>query len=560
MRRQSSRSTSRGYSILELTIGLAILSTVVVAGLRFYKEQVDLDQARILAKVYQNMNAAIGNYLTLYYFELRSLPPVCSTLTLAEGGGPSGVDLSNCALDIPDAQDQLNQINSTQPKPPVRVANAMQPTVTELVRLGLLHRQASEIPPYAHHKTVRNSQGTFEPFRFAFLLEHVCVAAPRIPAVKNLPQCTEANQDLRTYVFNTQPYHGPNASDAAKQASWLGEVAVKAGPDAAMTTSITPNPGELYGYKGAWELKNPLRNLSTSKGVTSLVVMVNGFGASGFLQFTRRDGSMWPTDNWDFNQKDITNMRRLEVTDRMKIPKKTLGASCDFATESTAFDDVARALMICDKDPADATKFMWLHTRGKGAANWDDYIDVTVEAKPLKPNSKESEHATTVSFVNTSDPKQSVKWRTLAATGFWPQAQSRFQFETLNSSLYGMPVVLQNHTNGYRQQIQDQGCAETASWVNVPLWSAIATVSGGIGGWSSPEGVVGGVFGGGGNVTGWAQGWANGWCSKWKENWQYVSQTPEFKLAVDASSKQWQLYADMKFGGVLTVRFHKLYQ
>jgi hypothetical protein len=569
MRHARTPKKARGYAIFELTIVTCLITSAIVFSLKYYKYQYELDRAQILAKIYQNLNAAIGTYMTVYYFELRQLDKTCSTLALGEGSAPSAVDFSICGLDIPMLDDQLNQLTT---KPPVKIANALQPTVAELVSLGLLHKETSEIPPFAHRNTVRNSSGLFEPFRFAFLIEHACVGATRMPSANSLPSCLNNNQDLRTYVFNTQPYFGPHASDADKQLSWLGEVAVKAGADAAMTTSLTPLPGELYGHKGAWQLDNPLRNVSTGRGMTHMVVMVNGYGSSGLLQLTRRDGSMWPTDHWNFNQKDITNIRRLEVTDRMKIPKKTLGTSCDFATESTAFDDAARALMICDKDPADPLKATWLHTRGKGAANWDDYIDVTLMARP-NSSSRNSGVDTLVTFASAKGPLDKMNYSQLPSPSNWTAATFSYELEGLDAALYGMPIIMENTALDYRQEIRDDWCP--------------AHMGGGIFGVLGGTLVVTGVFGGGlslggpvpylgvlsatmigaaglgtGPVIGAAAGPVATGCvyPDQKQNWWPTAQNPEFKLAVNPTTKKWQLYTDMRYGGQLTVRFHKLYQ
>jgi hypothetical protein len=164
------------------------------------------------------------------------------------------------------------------------------------------------------------------------------------------------------------------------------------------------------------------------------------------MQLTRRDGSMWPTDNWDFNQMEIRNVKGLEVTGRLVVPKKKLGDTCDFNTERTAFDDDARAFLICDKNVADLSKSTWLHTRGKGAANWEDYIDVTLTAIPRRPNSKESDHDTYVTFADAKGPTQ--KSKTPIVPAIWKEAGSRFEFEDLDFSLYGMPTLLEQHTLG----------------------------------------------------------------------------------------------------------------
>ena len=133
---------------------------------------------------------------------------------------------TGCALKLPQLDEQLIPVPGAVG---LEVANGLQPTLAELVSLGLLNPETTETPAFGHHRLVFNAKGQFEPFRFAFLIDHACIGPPRLPLPPSVPPCAATNQDLRSLVFNTQPYFSPNASDAARQAQWLGEVMVKAG-------------------------------------------------------------------------------------------------------------------------------------------------------------------------------------------------------------------------------------------------------------------------------------------------------------------------------------------
>ena len=580
---------NRGFTLFEMSIVVALATTAIVLSLQYYRKQALIDQAHILAQQYKKLNAAIGTYMTVYYYELRNLPAQCSILALREGSAPTqSPPTQACSLTLPQLDDQLAQIPNAVG---FKLANALQPTLAELVGLGILSKETSDIPPFPHHNTVYNAQREFERFRFAFLIDHACVGAPRIPLPDNLPPCADTNQDLRSLVFNTQPYFGLNAGHAAQHAHLMGEVMVKAGADAAMTTSATPLPGELYGYRASWQLKNPIRNRtdqgkdqgtdqdkdqSKDRGMFNMVAMMNGFGASGFLQFTRRDGSLWPTDHWNFNKKNLHDVARLESAegdfgDKLAIPYKELGTSCatdrkvaeikpkdgiNGKLDGIAFDRAAKAMLICDNGK-------WLHSRGKGAANWEDYIDVMIKADHDDLGMKFSwtvtspEAATKPTKTAFNIPTDSDEWKTT----------SGFHVNTgLDPGQWGMPLVLEANTRGHRKMMEDSWChysmglVETASFggalVGVGVGVATYGVVTGIGVFSGG----GGGGGGGGPVATAGLGISQNWCVDKNRQWTPIAQKPEHQLSVDPTSKSWILRSDMHKGGVLTVRFHKLYQ
>jgi prepilin-type N-terminal cleavage/methylation domain-containing protein len=566
---------SRGFTLFEMSIVLVLLTTVIVFGLQYYRKQALIDQAHILAQQYKKLNAAIGTYMTVYYHELRDLPASCSNLAMREGAAPAvPAPDPACSLTLPQLDDQLAQIpNATG----FTLANAMQPTMAELVGLGFLSRETSDIPAFAHHNTVYNANGVFERFRFAFLIDHACVGPPRTPLPDNTPPCAATNQDLRSLVFNTQPYFGPNAGDAARQAHLLGEVMVKAGADAAMTTRITPLPGELYGHRASWQLRNPIRT-RTDQGMVNMVAMMNGFGASGFLQFTRRDGSLWPTDHWNFNQKNLHHVARLEskegsFNDKLHIPYKVLGTPCNTARkpediqvlegvndkqDGIAFDRDARALLICDKGT-------WLHSRGKGAANWNDYIDVKISAEQAGAGMNlqwrlESPPGATL-------PTQNAVDITSTFPAQWPTTTGLHLNLGLDANQWGMPLVLESHSRGYRKMLEDSWCNFSVGLVETVV-TGVAVVGVGVGvttiGGIIGEFIVvsagGGGGGGGGPVAGIGLGSAQNWCVEKKSNWTPIAQKPEHQMSIDPNSGQWILRTDMHNGGDLTVRFHKLHQ
>jgi hypothetical protein len=569
-----------GFTLLELSIALALVTAAVIFSLQFYRNQALQDQALIVAKQYKKLNAAIGTYMTVYYYELRNIPADCSILALMAGSTPTVTPpIAGCEVTLPQLDQQLTPIAGAVG---LRIANGLQPTLAELVSLGILSQETTDIPAFSHHNVVFNANGVFEPFRFAFLIDHACIGPPRNPLPLGTPPCAGTNKDLRTLVFNTQPYFSPNVANAARQTHWLGEVMVKAGADAAMSTSITPRPGELYGHKASWQLPNPIRT-GNGQGLVNMVGMMNGFGASGFLQFTRRDGSLLPTDHWNFNKKNLHDVARLESAegdfgDKLAIPYKELGTACatdrkveeinqndgiNGKQDGIAFDRKNKALLICDDGK-------WLHSRGKGAANWNDYIDVKLSANAPGGPPGNISRATGVILTVGPESQALPTVTQLPALPSWPATTGVNLDLGLDANQWGMPTVLEATTRGYRQWVEDSWCffamgpVQTGvvggALVGVVTASAVAT-------WGVPTtfGVFSGgggpgVGAGGGVVAGAGLGLAETFCVDKNSQHTPVAQKPEYQLSVDPSSRNWVLRTDMHHGGELTVRFHKLYQ
>jgi hypothetical protein len=317
---------------------------------------------------------------------------------------------------------------------------------------------------------------------------------------------------------------------------------------------------------------------SKDRGMFNMVAMMNGFGASGFLQFTRRDGSLWPTDHWNFNKQNLHNVARLEskeggFEDKLHIPYKVLGTPCNTARkpedisikegvndkqDGIAFDIEARALLICDKGT-------WLHSRGKGAANWNDYIDVKISADQdataglkLKWSMESPKGASPL----TNMPSEI----TSSAGGEWKTTTGFHLNLGLDANQWGMPTVLEASTRGFRKLLEDSWCnfatgpvetavvgtAVVAVAVQVATWGAVTT--------AGVFSAGGGAGEGGGPVVGTGLGTAQVWCAEKNNNWTPIAQKPEYQMSIDPNSSQWILRSDMHNGGVLTVRFHKLYQ
>jgi Tfp pilus assembly protein PilV len=150
------------------------------------------------------------------------------------------------------------------------VANPYAPSIAELTSLGLLTNGFS----------TRNLYG----------------GGYQISLAKTPTGCVGTACNISGYTAMTSPITGGNGreDDAA-----AGEALLQAGGDAGISTMGFP--GTINGTGGAWSMPNPMGN------VGGILALRNGYAASGFSQFLRRDGSLPMTGNLNMNGQSVTN-------------------------------------------------------------------------------------------------------------------------------------------------------------------------------------------------------------------------------------------------------------
>jgi hypothetical protein len=121
--RSGRRRSQAGYLLFEATVAVALIASAVVAYLSLQTVQTRIDNGIGVGAHYARVNDALGQYMTLHYAALKTLPPDCSVHGLASTTSKTRPSLGEgCKLSINGES----------------VSNGLQPAVAELVALSLL--------------------------------------------------------------------------------------------------------------------------------------------------------------------------------------------------------------------------------------------------------------------------------------------------------------------------------------------------------------------------------------------------------------------------------------
>lgn len=291
---QSARQ-QRGFTLIELSLVLVLMSMAITTFIVLQSQQAADNRARAVALTYERMNKVVGGYLQTYYKELTALPPECGRVNWAANSGlgiPSQA-YTGCAQNL-----QLNG------GPVTRVANALQPTPRELAQLGFLEGGSAYVDSLplptltsanatlaitTGNWLVGNSGGAL-PARFMVLIQFMCINGGTVSLFTTTGACTSGTIDLRSLVFNSQPYN-VQASDPSSQVLYqaldrVGSDGYLSGPGPG-TNTPTQDTGELRSVNGAAEptLINPTRMVSGNAGTPFIFAMRNGYGTADWSLF-----------------------------------------------------------------------------------------------------------------------------------------------------------------------------------------------------------------------------------------------------------------------------------
>lgn len=167
MRNSSSsrKKLNSGYSIIELTLALAVIGSGIAVGIQLHNYSQAKSQGETLATLMSDVNSGVGSYISTHYPELMALPDACSQTNFRIGvvldTSPVVPDFDKCRLTLKNG---------------TTVTNGMQPTLAELSSLGYLTAGLNDSVPWAGSAVVVGSvDGTgntqLMPARFAVLVE-----------------------------------------------------------------------------------------------------------------------------------------------------------------------------------------------------------------------------------------------------------------------------------------------------------------------------------------------------------------------------------------------------
>ena len=309
-------SSQKGFSLLEVSIATAIAALGIVATLQMRATQAQIDTARSVAQVYERLNSAAGNYMTIYYKDIIKKAGVSSVC----GESAFQIPLDGFFTTVnhgPDCKIELTVNGQKQ-----TVNNFLQPKLKELEKLGLLTASDAEyetklpLPSFslaggsastsmvAYNTSTDPSFGVFaNPARngMAILISLKC-----IDNSSSSNACTVF--EMRSLVHNIQPY-----SDINDNATLLYRVVGAAGGGRTYLSDTRFN-GKLRADGGVSDLPNPIKMRNTSDGPPYILAMRNGYSVDDKNQFLRKDGSTPLTADWNVGGQSITGINDLAAS------------------------------------------------------------------------------------------------------------------------------------------------------------------------------------------------------------------------------------------------------
>lgn len=144
-----------------------------------------------------------------------------------------------------------------------------------------------------------------------------------------------AGTDLKALTCLTTPILSNGRVDRPS----LGTAVSRAGGNAGF--SIETTPATINGSEGAWSATNPITVAGAPQA--GILCMRSGYGASGLLQLTRRDGTTQPTGNWNMGNFNVTGVGSLASNTLSTTSTATIGgqATTKGLTNTGNFNNVA---------------------------------------------------------------------------------------------------------------------------------------------------------------------------------------------------------------------------
>ena len=269
-----------GFTLLELLIGIVLFGVLSIGYYRDQRIETDISLASLQAQRFQQVSTALGKFMSDNYSSIKALPATCSTVVYAANQPKPTVSFSACSLTLTTATTSSV------------VSNGMQPLVSELIASGYLSStfDASFVWP-GLGLVYQSYTGSFDPAKtdyplapltYASLIQAMCNSKP----VSAANTC--ANPELRSLVFNTQPFaENPNyfgmrrGERLSLMRETLGAKALMSYDDAMQTD------GQLFALGNKFFLDNPLlrhdnsaSSGTTFKGVEYIFALQNNFKPS----------------------------------------------------------------------------------------------------------------------------------------------------------------------------------------------------------------------------------------------------------------------------------------
>lgn len=297
--RAKRRKNQRGYSLIETSLALSLAVMVTASGLGWLQYQQRLDQGEAAGQLYLSINQSVQSYMAGQYDELVKVPAHCSQPRFFDTNGDTRISFG----ELPDAAACTRSLKRADGVA-YSVSNVLQPTLADLRALGYLSSTMRDTLPFPTAlKVVQDVAGvkSLAASHFAVRIEQVCSA-------NTTAQTTCPAKDLRSLLFNAQPYDDKVMGSGFMGALTLATAFAQIQGQGAMSPE---NGGDLLGWQGLFQITNPVRAFTATGnglGSANILGIRGGYGSAGLMQFMRLDGSVKPTADWDFANHSIDNV------------------------------------------------------------------------------------------------------------------------------------------------------------------------------------------------------------------------------------------------------------
>lgn len=283
----------RGFTLIELSIVLVLMAMAITTLFQIQREQLLGNTSLAVAQSYQRMNKAVSGYMQTYYSVLTDetrIRPECSN-PYWRAGSTGSARSNGCRVDL--------QINGGAL---VRVDNGLQPTPSELAQLGFLSGGSSytdvlPLPTLTNGNPslayipgdflVRDIAGAITP-RYMVLIQNICINGGNVSVVSVTGSCTTGSKDLRSWVFNSQPFLESQTSATTvldRALEYLGADGYLSGP----ADLANPNASELRSLaKSPEPLQSNFTRTATGVGAPYILAVRSGYGSADWSLFKKQ--------------------------------------------------------------------------------------------------------------------------------------------------------------------------------------------------------------------------------------------------------------------------------
>lgn len=265
---RAAKTSGAGFSLLEISVALVLLSAVTLGYLYNQFRQSSVSLAHTQAGYYQVVSAAAGQYMLRNQEALKALAPKSCSDVLLYTEPTSSVPPANCGINAVFSSGAASS----------PVFNGLQPTLAELKATGYLDNSFSNsfvwpTQPTMYAPSAVKGQSALTASEYRVQIQAWCNSSPP----QNDSLCE--NPVLRSLVFNAQPFAKQTASSFSDftRMEKLLEARRFLGANGLLAYDFAiKNDGALYTEGDKVMRSNPLRHTSGNQaGVEGVLALAS---------------------------------------------------------------------------------------------------------------------------------------------------------------------------------------------------------------------------------------------------------------------------------------------